>query len=149
MAIITAYDAQILIGPTGTSDFSAYCKKVTVDDGQETREATAFSNTYRVYRPGLGTPSIEATFYNDQADNSLNEILRAFISVSAPTTTYNVVVRYQAGTARGASNPVWTMTGAMLDGSLLALDDAPGEIPEITVKWLPYGTFSVSVTACE
>lgn len=140
MAIVVAYNAQIMVNGV---DLSNHCKSVVIDDGQETKEATAMGNTIRVFRAGLGVPSITAEFHNDRASGSVEATLRGVVSITS--TGFTVFVR-PLNSATTAVNPSYTME-SVLDGGLTVVNDSVGEIPSISATFKPYSTFTVSTTA--
>jgi hypothetical protein len=140
MGIVVRNNPQITINLVDLSDHG---KQVTINDGQETQDASAFGGSYRVYRAGLGTPSIECVFFNDHVNGSVESTLRDLISVNE--TAINVVVKSFSTGLLGTSNPVYTLVGG-IDGDLSVLDDTHGELSEITVRFVPFTSFSVSTT---
>ena len=68
MAIIVSRNAYVLVGAVDLSD---HCTRAAVNDGQETRDATAHGDTARKFRPGLGTPSADLAFLNDATSGSV------------------------------------------------------------------------------
>jgi hypothetical protein len=141
MAIVVRYNPFIEIAGIDLSDHG---KQVTVNDGQESQDASAFGGSYRVYRSGLGTPSIECVFLNDHANGSVEATLRSLIGVNS--TGGSVTVRTVNGVIRSTDNPEYYMDG-IIDGDLSVLDDTHGELAEITVRFVPYSTFAAYTSA--
>jgi hypothetical protein len=133
MAIQVSYNGQVFINGTDLSD---HCKVFRVNDGQETREVSCHGNTVRVFRAGIGTPSMEMTFRNDLATSSVEQTVRALIGVS--TSAFWVTARKVSGTI-SATNPLYQQY-SILDGDFMALDEEHGEVAEVTVKFLPAPT---------
>jgi hypothetical protein len=102
--------------------------------GQESREVSAHGNAARVFRAGLQTPSLEATFRNDTAAGSVEVTLRPLSTITS--TGFTIVARKDAG-ASSATNLNYTGT-YILDGDLNVLDEDHGEVAEITAKFLLY-----------
>ena len=141
MAIVVSYNGSILVNGTDLSD---HATSIRVNDGQETREATTMGNTARVFRAGIQTPSIEATFRNDHAASSVESTLRGLISI---TSTGFTVIAKKNNSGTTTVNPSYTLT-AILDGDLMVLNDEHGEIAEISARFVPYsGSLTVSTTA--
>lgn len=140
MAIIVSSNAAISVNGVDLSD---HCTKVTVNDGQESREVSAMGNTIRVFRAGLGTPSITAEFRNDTAASSVETTLRGLISI---TSSGFVVTARKVNTTVAATNPLYIMT-AIIDGDLNVLDASHGEVDALSVKFVPYSSFTVQTTA--
>lgn len=137
MAIVTSYNAEVEVAGVDLSD---HCIRATVNDGQETRDATAHGDTIRKFRPGLGTPSIELQLHNDHASGSVEATLRGMIGITSTGST--IRVRPTNGSTRDATNPDY-QSEMIIDGDLMVMDDEVGEIPQITVRLLPYGDFNV------
>lgn len=136
MAVIVSYNAQVFVNGVDLSD---HCVGVVVNDGQESRDVTAMGDTSRRFRAGLGTSSIEATFWSDVATSSVNQTLTGLIGLTS--TGFTVTARKDAG-ARSVNNPEYSMT-AIIDGDVNALDEKPGEVSQIKVKFMPYDAFNI------
>ena len=145
MAKIVSTNAQIIVGTTPT-DLSDWCKQVTVDWGQETRDISTFTTgtPMRLYRSGAQTATIEATFYCDHAAGGPEAILRAHV-LGTSDTGFPVNCRPVNG-AVTATNPMFAGT-AIYDGALTVLNDEFGEVAEITARFLPYSAWEVTTTA--
>lgn len=136
MAITTIYNAKVMVNSV---DLSNHCTQAVVHDGQETKDATCMGNTYRVFRAGLGTPSLDLTFKNDASNGSVESTLRGMIGITS--TGRDIYVR-KVNATRSTDNPEYYMDG-IIDGDLSVMNDQVGELAEITVKFSPYSTFSV------
>jgi len=136
MAIIVSYNARILINSV---DVSNHCVGVTVNDGQESRDVTAMGDTSRRFRAGLGTASVEATFWGDTASGSITQTLTSLVSLFS--TGFDVTVR-KDNSARNVNNPEYSLT-AIIDGDVNALDEKPGEVSQLKVKFMPYSSFNI------
>ena len=142
MAIMVTASGRILVNAVDLSD---HAKTIRVLDGRETREATAHGNTARNFRSGLGTHAIEATFYNDDASSSVNATLRALATINS--TGFAVSAR-RLNSATTSVNPDYQLAAAVIDGDLNVMDDPVGEIPELTVRFVPYsGALVISTSA--
>ena len=144
MAISVSYNALLTITTSSQAavDLSNHCVQVTVNDGQESREVTAMGDTSRRYRAGMGTSSIDATFWSDVATGSVNQTLTPLITMTS--TGFDVYVRKDNG-ARNANNPEYHMI-AIVDGDVNMLDEKPGEVSQIKMRFLPYSTFETITT---
>lgn len=140
MAFFVSYNAFISVGGVDLSD---HCTRAAVNFGQETRDATAHGDSQRKFRAGLGTPSAEATFWNDHDSGSVEATLRGGISI---TSTGLAIAIRQNNAARGTTNPEYSFEG-IIDGDLMVLDDEVGELPSIGARFLPYSTVSVITSA--
>lgn len=142
MAIVTSYNGRLIVNAVDLSD---HAKVIRVNDGQETRDATAHGNTARNFRAGLGTHSIEATLFNDRAASSVESTLRGLISI---TSTGFAVSARALNSATTTVNPDYQFAAAIIDGDLMVVDGSVGELEEITVRFVPYsGGLVVSTSA--
>jgi hypothetical protein len=136
MAIIVSYNARVTINAV---DVSNHCVGVVVNDGQESRDVTAMGDTSRRFRAGLGTASVEATFWGDTASGSITQTLTGLVSLFS--TGFDVTVR-KDNSARNVNNPEYSLT-AIIDGDVNALDEKPGEVSQLKVKFMPYSSFNI------
>ena len=141
MAIETTYDGSLVINSVDLSD---HLIKMTINDGQETRDVTAHGDTVKKFRPGLGTPSIDAEFWNDLATGSVEPTLRALIGFVASSSGFTTTARKWKNRNIGSTNgnPQYQMVG-ILDGDLRVIDGAVGEPDRITCRIIPYASFTV------
>lgn len=142
MATEVIYDAKVLIN---TVDYSNHCTQVVVHYGQETKDATCMGNTYRVFRPGLQTYSFDMTFKLDAASTSVSTGLASLSGIVASSSGFTVAVTKKASAALGPSNPTYSGT-MILDGDLTVMNDSIGELADVSAKFVPYASFSVSTT---
>ena len=143
MAIEVYANAYVTINGVNLSDHS---NLVRANWGQETRDATAHSTAgaQRVFRTGLATRSLEATFFNDYAATNVETTLRGTI---VGTTSTGVAVEVRAKNAVvSATNPRY-YGDAVLDGDLMTVDSAVGELQAVTVRFQPYGLWTVSTSS--
>jgi hypothetical protein len=136
MAIVVSYNALLFVNGI---DFSNHCVGLVVNDGQESRDVTAMGDTSRRFRAGLGTSSIEATLWSDVASGSVNQTLTPLVTLAS---TGFIVYARKDNSARTANNPEYYMT-AIIDGAVNVLDEKPGEVAQLKVKFMPYSSFNV------
>ena len=136
MAIVVSYDAFVQVNGVDLSDHTA---SVMVNTGQESRDITAMGNTDRVFRAGLRTSSIEATFWGDIASGSAVQTLTGLVGITSTGFTVNV---RKVNSARGTDNPEYNMV-AIIDGDINALDEKPGEPSQVKAKFVPYSSFNI------
>lgn len=104
MAITVSWDAYITVDGVDLSD---HCVQVTVNDGQESKEVTAFGDTSKRYRAALGLASIDATFLNDFSTGSVENVLRSRLlmqntpPLKTPSTSGGAMVAALAGLGAG------------------------------------------------
>ena len=142
MAIKTWTNGYISIAGV---DLSNHGHMVSVNHGQDTQDATVFGDTHHKSRPSLGRRGVSATFFNDMAAASVETTLRATI-IGSSSTGVSVEVRPD-NSATTTINPRYY--GEMiLDGDLNVVNiGAVGGLQDITVNFVPYGTFAVSTTS--
>lgn len=148
MAILVSTNGYILVNAVNLSD---HCTSLSMNDGQETRDCSTFTTgtPMRVFRAGLTTASVSATFKNDHASGSVESTLRGLVSSSS--TGFPLVVQKIAGSATvptSTNNPKYTFSAVVIDGDLNVLNDSVGEIAEISARFVPYtGSLTVSTSA--
>lgn len=141
MAIVVSYNGYVNINGV---DLSNHCRMFRLNMGQESREVSAHGNTVRVFRAGIGTPSLDVTFRNDLAAGSVEATLRPLATITS--TGFGIMVRKDAGAA-SATNRTYSFTG-IIDGDLNVLDEEHGEVAELSVRFLPYsGAVSATTTS--
>lgn len=139
MAIQTSYNFKITVN---SIDLSDHCTALKINMPQNANEAQAAGNVHKQYRAGMGDPSIEVTLRADDSTGGVNQTLRALVT---PLSTGVTVVARRVNSARSSANPDYTAE-MILSGDLPAVDDSWGEVPMISVKLVPVGTFSITVT---
>ena len=135
MAIQTSYNFHIIVNGTTMSD---HCVALKVGTPQTANEVSAAGDTHKKYRAGVGDPYIEATFRADDSTGGVSQTLRALVT---PTSTGVTVQARRINTTISSANPDYTGQ-FILSGDLMAIDDSWGEVPTITAKFVPVGTFS-------
>ena len=137
MAIQTSYNFYIVINGTSMSD---HCVALKVAMPQTANEVSAAGNVHKVYRAGMGDPSIEATFRADDSTGGVNQTLRNMVT---PLSTGVAVTARRINTTLTSANPEYSAQ-MILSGDLMVVDDSWGEVPTITAKLVPVGTFSIA-----
>lgn len=138
--IQTSYNFHIVVNGTTLSD---HCTALKVNQPQAVNEVQAAGATHKVYRAGMGDPSIEATFRADDSTGSVNYTLGALIT---PLSTGVPITCRRLNTTITSANPEYTMAG-IVSGDLMRIDDSWGEVPSISVKFVPVGAFSIVSTS--
>lgn len=147
MAINVSYLDKISVGGVDLSDQAV---SLRLNLGQESREATTFGNTARVFRAGLRTLSVEAEFMANSSTGAADTTLRNLISITSTSGNALIVQRQApdgASIVTSATNPQFSFT-AIFEGDQMALDDSVGELPRISGRFVPLsGTISITTTA--
>jgi hypothetical protein len=140
MAIETAYNFKAVVNAIDLSD---HCIALKVNMPQQANEAQAAGNTHKVYRPGPGDPSIEFTFRADHSTGGVNQTLAGLVSI---TSTGVPILARVKNTTRTSANPEYSAE-MILSGDVTVMDHSWGEVPTISVKFVPFGTFSILTSA--
>lgn len=140
MAIETAYNFKITVNSVDLSD---HCFALKVNQPQAVNEVSAAGDTHKKYRPGPSDPSIEASFRADNSTGSVTGTLRALVAI---TSTGVPILARLKNTTRSSSNPEYSAE-MILSGDLMVMDDTWGDVPSITARFVPFGTFSVLTSA--
>jgi hypothetical protein len=141
VAIQTSYNFFIAINGT---TLSAYCTNLRVNVPQNANEAQAAGATHKQYRAGMGDPSIEATFRaDDSTAGGPGYVLRPLVATSS--TGFSVAAR-RVNAIVTSANPEYNGQ-FVVSGDLMAMEDEWGAVPSISVKLVPFGTFTISSTA--
>ena len=140
MAIVTSYNFHLIVNGTTMSD---HVTSLKVGMPQTANEVSAAGDTHKKYRAGMGDPFIEATLRADDSTGGVNQTLRGLVT---PTSTGFTVQARRLNTTISSANPDYTAQ-MIVSGDLMAMDDTWGEVPAITVKFVPVGTFSVVSTS--
>lgn len=127
MAIFTLTDAFISINGVTLSD---HAKSVTVDDGRDQVDITAFGATSKAYTKGLGDAKVTVEFYQDFAAAKVHATLQPLIASTTPVT---VEVRATSA-ARSATNPAALMSALLFNYNMLA--GSIGEASSMTAEFV-------------
>lgn len=139
-----AYNAHVMVNGVDLSD---HAQLVAFNLGPSSVEATQHGDTARTFRPHLPTFTLSALFLNDDASGSVNQTLR---TIADDTDGFTVVAQPLAPSAfspTSTANPKYSFVGVM-DGDLLVMDDAVGEVPLIGLQVVAYSdTLTVTTTS--
>lgn len=128
MAIFTLTDAFISINGVTLSD---HADSVTVNDGRDSVDITAFGATSKAVAKGLGDASISIEMYQDFAAGKTHATLQPLLGSSTPVA---IEVRATSG-GRSATNPAALLAGALLmNYNMLA--GGVGEASKITAEFV-------------
>lgn len=130
MAIQVSWDGFISVSGTDLSD---HCVQITLNDGQESRDVTAFGDTSRRFRAGMGLASIEATFLNDHSTGSVENTLRQHL---LSQNTPNLLFPLSSPTASLVASTGNLIAGAYrywLTYTFPAFETAPSTYASVTV----------------
>src|SRR3954469_1581700 len=127
MAIFTLTDATVIINGVTLSD---HADSVTVNDGRDAVDITAFGATNKAVAKGLGDASISIEMFQDFAAGKTHATLQPLLGSSTP-----VAVEVRATSAgRSATNPAALLAGALLmNYNMLA--GGVGEASKITAEF--------------
>jgi len=92
-----------------TYDLSDQCTAATITAGFDNLEITAFGDTAHKFTKGLQNVEVSLTLFNSYGSNEVEAAL--YDAVNTGTCT---LVISPSGTTESATNPEYTITGAML-----------------------------------
>jgi hypothetical protein len=128
VSIQVSWDGYITVSGTDLSD---HCVQLTLNDGQESRDVTAFGDTSRRFRAALGTASIGATFFNDHSTGSVENLLRTHLlndpSSKTPATSPTAALAGTTGEQIPGDYRYW------LTYTFPAFETAPSTYASVTV----------------
>ena len=122
-----------------TTDFTDNTSSITASLGYTSLETTAFGSTGQSFSKGLATSDISMTCYMSYGASEIEAALATYVG-----TGTSVLVFSPAGTVESASNPEYTVTGAML----ASFDVVVGTVNELSVVELNWvgGTWARDIT---
>lgn len=123
-----------------TVDLSDNCRTATLNIGFDSLEITAFSDSGRKYAPGLQSVEVTLELFNAYGTGDVEATL--YDVLGDGTTT--IVIAATPGAA-SASNPVYTITNAML-ATQPVVSASVGELQTVSVTFTG-GTFSRDIGA--
>jgi hypothetical protein len=135
MGKVVLRDVEIIVAGTDLSD---HCTAVTVEDGANDVDATAFGSLYTSAVKGLRTAQITATFQQDFATGSVDAKLSALNDSDA---TFEVTVKPRKQ-AVSATNPRYRQPESMLLG-YTPLSGSPGDLSTTDVTFSNAGVSGV------
>jgi len=92
-----------------TYDLSDQANQITLTIGQDSLEATAFGDTGHKFVGGLQSVEVSITFFLSYGASEVEAALAAMVGQGSTT-----LIISPSGTTESASNPEYTITGAML-----------------------------------
>lgn len=135
MAIFVATDFDITISGTDLSD---HITAVELPVEAETRDSTAFGDTWREHTPGLKAGSITIGFQQDYAASEVDATLWPLLG-----TAVTVIVAPTSGTL-SATNPGYT--GSFIVSQFSPISGTIGDLAVMSVTWLLSGALSRDTT---
>jgi len=128
VSIQVSWDGYITVSGTDLSD---HCVQLTLNDGEESRDVTAFGDTSRRFRAALGTASIGATFFNDHSTGSVENLLRTHLlndpGSKGPATSPSAALAGAAGNLIAGAYRYWVTF------TFPAFETAPSTYASVTV----------------
>lgn len=120
MAKTVLGDVKVVID---SYDLGNLVSAITVNVEKELLETTGMGDTFRTRVAGFGSWSAEITFFDDLADNALNEELWSWVNATTPVT---VAFKAIDGSAISATNPeyqgnAWVQRAPVLSGQVGAV----------------------------
>jgi hypothetical protein len=123
-----------------TWDVSDQCTACTVQVGQESLDATVFGNTGRQMVGGLQSVEVTMTLFLSYGASEVEAMIADIVGKG----TTNLVIS-PSGTTESATNPEYTITGAMCE-SAPVISSSVGELAQVDLSFTG-GTWVRDVTA--
>ena len=121
-------------------DVSDQCTALTLTIGQDELEVTAFGDTGHKFVGGLQSVEVSMTLFLSYGTGEIEPLLAAAVGQGSTT-----LVISPSGTTESASNPEYTIQGAML-ASAPVISSTVGEVSQVDLTWVG-GTWARDVTA--
>ena len=118
-------------------DLSDQCTSATLTVKFDALESTAFGGSSRVYTAGLGDHELTCELFMSYAASETYATLATLVG------TATTVVMKPTGSAVGATNPSFTLTGTYLE-ALPVIDATLGELSSISLTFRG-GTYAAAV----
>lgn len=134
-------NATVNITQGATSyDVSDQCTALTLTIGQDELESTAFGDSGHKYVGGLQSVEVTMTLFLSYGTGEVEPMLAAAVGQGSTT-----LVISPSGTTESASNPEYTITGAMLANAPV-INSTVGELASVDLTFVG-GTWARDVTA--
>jgi len=134
-------NATVNITQGATSyDVSDQCTALTLTIGQDELESTAFGDTGHKYVGGLQSVEVTMTLFLSYGTGEVEAMLAAAVGQGSTT-----LVISPSGTTESASNPEYTITGAMLANAPV-INSTVGELASVDLTFVG-GTWARDITA--
>lgn len=126
-----------------TYDLSDQANQCTLTIGSDSLEVTAFGDTGHKFVGGLQSVDVAITFFLSYGGSgSTSEVETALAAMVGQGSTTLVIS--PSGTTESATNPEYTITGAML-ANFTPINSTVGEIATVTVNFTG-GTWARDIT---
>jgi len=123
-----------------TYDLSDQANACALTIGQDSLEVTAFGDSGHKFTGGLQTVDVSITFFLSYGTSEVEAALADMVGKGSTT-----LVISPSGTTESASNPEYTITGAML-ASFTPINSTVGEIATVEASFTG-GTWARDITA--
>jgi hypothetical protein len=121
-------------------DVSDQCTSCTVTVGRESLDATVFGNTGRQMVGGLLSVEVSMTLFLSYGATEVEAMIAAIVGQG----TTNLVIS-PSGTTESATNPEYTITGAMCESGPV-ISSSVGELAQVDLTFSG-GTWARDVTS--
>lgn len=111
-------------------DVSDQCTALTLTIGQDELEVTAFGDTGHKYVGGLQSVEVTMTLFLSYGTGEVEPMLAAAVGQGSTT-----LVISPSGTTESASNPEYTITGAMLANAPV-INSTVGELASVDLTFV-------------
>lgn len=130
MAVTLLYNAFVSINGV---DYSSKGNEIAIPLSTVEHDATTWGNATVIHEPGLKMVGCTMKFFNDHADNAMDEALHTIWAL-APAAGCKVanIIRVDAGVI-GVTNPEWRFTGFIKAWN--PLSGKVGDLVQSTLEW--------------
>lgn len=138
----TTFLSNATVNITGSStavDYSDNCQQATVTVGYDALEITAFGDSAHKFGKGLQTAEVSLTLFNSYGTGEIEASLYDVVNNGTCT-----IVISPSGATESATNPEYTITGAMLD-TFTPINSTVGELSMVEVTFKG-GTWARDIT---
>ena len=129
---------NLTVGST-TYDLSDQCTSCTLTAGYDALEITSFGDTAHKFQKGLQSVEVSLSMFNSYGASEVEAAL-----YDAVNTGICTLVISPSGTSESASNPEYTIVGAML-ASFTPINSTVGEL-SVSEAVFTGGTFARDIT---
>jgi hypothetical protein len=126
-----------------TYDISDQVRSVTLTVGYDSLEATSMGDTGRKYVQGLQAVSVSIECYLSYGGSGATSEIETMCAALVGQGTTDLIIS-PSGTTESATNPEYTITGAML-ASFTPIASTVGELAMVTLDFVG-GTFARDIT---
>jgi|LauGreDrversion4_2_1035121.scaffolds.fasta_scaffold870118_2 hypothetical protein len=142
MAKIVLTNAYVLLN--GLYDISDYVSSVSLSTTHDLIETTQMNDVYKTVIAGLGQNQVSFEFYQNYADNGLEEIINGTSLGNSNVGTAIPIEIRPIDTVASASNPRYTFNAVISEWQ--PVNGAVGQLATVGVTWPISGPINKFIT---